>query len=272
MGYKDWPWDTRSGHLGQTYSSLENPKVCVHTTETRGFPNYDWPPHITYDIANDRGRWHVPAGKGAYALVGGNPSANKDGGPVFQIEVVAYAKDSPTQTDEWYARLSALLNEVCEDLNVPKILHPKGFVQTGAYGPNGVNRLSWDEYKAFSGILGHQHAPAPNAHWDPGNLDESRLTLTATPPFDPLEKPVTPEQLAVLLSAINSVPRKVWADRPGGATGPSTYQTLIRTKADTGLLVRDLAGLSVDELVEAIQELPDDVVTALYRRLAPGPA
>lgn len=138
MGYRDWPWDIRSGHLGQPYSSLECPKVCVHTTETRGFPNYDWPPHITYDIANDRGRWHVPADKAAYALRGGTPSSNKDAGPVFQIEVVAYAKDSPSQSDEWYARLSALLTEVCGDLGVPKVIHPSGFVQTGAYGPNGV--------------------------------------------------------------------------------------------------------------------------------------
>lgn len=176
MRYTDWPWQTFSGKTGLTYATTANPKLCLHTTETKGFPNYSWPPHITFNPSENTGRQHVTGTKGAYALrsPGGGESPNYQGGLVFQIEIIGYAADTDTYPDWWYQNLAALIVDVCEDWNIPQTFHPKGFSDTNVYGENGKNRITWDQYRTFSGILGHQHVPA-NTHWDPGALDIVRL-------------------------------------------------------------------------------------------------
>lgn len=174
--YKTWPLHEIEDRDGRIYPYWPRPKLVLHTTETRGLPNYSWPPHITYDVDNDRGWRHVAPDRSAYALrsPGGGYSPNYAAGLVFQIELISYAGDSPRKSDTWYDRVGCLVADVCRDLSIPAILHPKGFVSSGAYGTSGVNRLTWGEYREFSGILGHQHVPY-NTHWDPGNLDENKL-------------------------------------------------------------------------------------------------
>src|SRR5690606_31946353 len=41
--------------------------------------------------------------------------------------------------------------------------------------PSSRIRLSHEQWNRFSGQLGHQHAPAPNDHWDPGALNLHRI-------------------------------------------------------------------------------------------------
>lgn len=173
--YTEWP--KNQPRSGRPYSGGK-PKVVIHTTEGTHLPSYPWPPHITYDIDNDRGWRHVPFNQGAFALrsPGGGQSPNYQGGFAFQIEVISFAGDSPDKPDWWYKRLGTLIADICEDWGVPPQLHPKGFTGSQAYGRNGVNRISWKDYQAFSGILGHQHVPF-NTHWDPGNIHEGKLNI-----------------------------------------------------------------------------------------------
>ena len=170
-------WPKSGFREGQRYPTLDNPKVVIHTTEGVSLPSYPWPPHITYDPTRDLGWRHTNFDQGSFALKspGGGQSPNYQGGPAFQIEIIGFAKDGPSRPDWWYERVGDVISQACVIVGAPAFLHPKGFIGGQAYGEKGPNRISWDNYKAFSGVLGHQHVPF-NTHWDPGNLDEKKLT------------------------------------------------------------------------------------------------
>jgi hypothetical protein len=174
--YKDWAWSVVAGKTGIVFAETGRPKLVLHTTETRGYPNYSWPPHITFSGDANTGVRHVPDRLGAYALrsPGGGFSPNYQAGYVFQMEIIAYAKKTPSYSDDWYRNLAQVCVDVCVANGIPGVFHPSGFAGGGAYGLDGVNRLSWTQFSGFSGILGHQHVPF-NTHWDPGKLDVERL-------------------------------------------------------------------------------------------------
>lgn len=44
------------------------------------------------------------------------------------------------------------------------------FLDLAGVNANPGNRMSVDEWKAFSGWCGHQHVPG-ETHWDPGGID-----------------------------------------------------------------------------------------------------
>ena len=48
-------WAPIPGRGGQSYATLANPKLCLHTTETSGLPAYNSPPHFTVDITGTAG-------------------------------------------------------------------------------------------------------------------------------------------------------------------------------------------------------------------------
>lgn len=225
--YNDWPLRVMNGKTGQNYMTLANPKLVIHTTETTGFPNYDWPPHITYHIDEDRGQRHVDGRLGAYALrsPGGGRSPNYQAGPVFQIEVVAFARESPTQPDWWYQRLARLIADVCTDWKIPLVFHPAGFTGSQAYGESGVNRISWENYRQFTGILGHQHVPY-NTHWDPGALNIQRLSTAINQLEEDTDVALTAKEQAALSWLVRHIDSKPEDPPPWGLNFWSAYQDI----------------------------------------------
>lgn len=176
-------WAPISGKAGMAYTTTANPKLCLHTTETTGLPNYDNPPHLTVDLAGTSSRgygtvWqHVGLDYGAYALRSpGRPeSPNADAGPVLQVELIAYAADTAYWPAEAYDLVAELCIAAIRDRAIAYAFAPGGWPGSDGYGEDAPQRFeSFAAYKAFSGIHGHQHVPA-NTHWDIGRLNQARL-------------------------------------------------------------------------------------------------
>ena len=166
-------WDPVPDRGGITFSSLSNPKLVIHTTETQGLPNYPYPPHVTIDPNEPETIWHhVTGDKGAYALKSAPTSPNYECGAVYQVEHIAYAKDTPNQGDTFYESLARECLWFHRNKGVPLEFVPV-WEDGSAYG-SWSGRMSASEFSAYSGICGHQHVN-DNDHWDPGRLDIPRL-------------------------------------------------------------------------------------------------
>jgi hypothetical protein len=121
---------------------------------------------------------YTEAGKALRNLDGGvetnrREQDNAEGVDVIQVEIVGYAAQVGGYDDAWYRNLRTFLLEVCAATGVPYVF-PRRFAVR--YGDDGV-RCTPDEWNdpELVGIVGHCHAPE-NDHWDPGDLDLSRLT------------------------------------------------------------------------------------------------
>lgn len=136
-------------------------KLVWHTTEGSSLPSYQGSaPHFTIDPRTGTLWQHIPINRAARTL--------KAGGPNFwntiQVEIIGYARDSQAWPDSAYAHLRSLARWIEANGDVPRTS-----TVTFTDAAN-VKRLSPDAFKAYSGHIGHQHAPG-NDHWDPGRLD-----------------------------------------------------------------------------------------------------
>lgn len=189
-------------------------KITIHTTETAIKPNWQEKrkglPHYTLDGTTVYS--HLPLDMAAYTLIGGDNSPNSDAGVHIQIEWVGFAENTPNRSDDDYAALAELLTDISEKIGCPWVF-PFKFTGSNGWGPSGVVRQTWDDYKDVSGIMGHSHAPYNN-HWDPGMLDVERLTLLRPQPecvdYEKIEAIVT-EQVRVdeVLSAVQEATAKI---------------------------------------------------------------
>lgn len=165
-------WDPIPGFDGLRPFKLGGAKIILHTTEGPTKPNWAQLkrgiPHFTVDFKTNQLWQHLKLNVAAYTLKGNGHSPNSDAGVVIQIEMVGFAKDTGDWPDGHYNDLRQLLGWICNANDIPWAF-PVAFV-----GQEGSVRLDWDDYKAISGILGHQHVPY-NDHWDPGALDMRRL-------------------------------------------------------------------------------------------------
>jgi hypothetical protein len=168
-------WKTTGGKGGLTFVTKDNPKLIIHTTETQGLPSYPYPPHLTINLREPETIWqHVSLDRGAYAMKSASPeSPNYEAGATYQIEHIAYAADTPHWSDAEYHSLAREVLWFNKNKKVPLNFAPV-WEDGSAYG-DWSGRMSQAEFKAFSGVCGHQHAPSPNAHWDPGKLDVAKL-------------------------------------------------------------------------------------------------
>lgn len=185
-------WDPVSGKGGLTFSTMANPKAVIHTTETKpewGVPSYPYPPHVTVNLLEPGTVWqHVTGDKGSYAMKSASPqSPNYEAGPTYQVEHLGYASATPTAPDIWYESLARECVWFYRTKGVP-LVFASPFEDGSAYG-DWPGRMSQAEFAEFSGFCGHQHAPSPNAHWDPGKLDVLRLKAAIDELLD-----TTPEQ------------------------------------------------------------------------------
>ena len=182
-------WVPTDGRTGQEWKTTSRPKVVLHTTETGRWPSYTSPPHLTLDLAGTTPdgfgavRQHVTLTAGAYSLRSpGRPhSPNADAGPVYQVELIGYAKDTPSWSEAQYNKLAELVTWLMDYGDVPLALPPMPFVGSAGYGQGATTRYhAFTDFAEFSGICGHAHV-WHNSHWDPGDLHEDRLLDALTP-------------------------------------------------------------------------------------------
>lgn len=162
-----WPW-----------------RLVVHTTEgwsiasaLAAYRSHDGWPHLTVSHAERRVVQHIDLGTAARAL------RNQPGGvetnrlPCIQVEVVGFAAESWAMSDEvlaWHAQ--AWMRPILDAVPIrrvaplPMVDQRDGFIAR----PDAPQRLSFDEWLRFSGVLGHQHVPE-NDHWDPGRMNLARI-------------------------------------------------------------------------------------------------
>src|SRR5271166_1722007 len=116
--------------------------------------------------------------------------------PIVQVEMIGYSKDKPWDEDsETSAAIAALMAECKKEYGIPPS-------RPWADGVFGMARAS-DPHRAegkfgkIAGWYGHGDCPAPDSHWDPGDLEWSRIfslanglpASTASPSPAPIDPP-----------------------------------------------------------------------------------
>lgn len=176
-------------------SAIEVDKLLLHTTEGTSVPTYAdrngrkgaSAPNFTLmpDIARKRATWyqHFRVDSSARALENraGGVETNTD--DVVQVELVGtcdpktHAKWTAQNVPHiyWPEAPDWLLEEIAEFLawlheehGVPLVAAPEWLAYPSSYG-NTSARFTFDEWRKFKGVCGHQHAPE-NSHGDPGNI------------------------------------------------------------------------------------------------------
>lgn len=170
-----WQRVNLGGPDGDPYTDGLNIKLLWHRWEGTNWQSAEsafspYPPHCAAKIF-DSVHQYVPLDEHSYALL----SSQSEREFVIQIELAGFSADSSQMTDaekEWVAHF------VLEPIlfffpNLPDV-HPPFYDQTDGFtlaSPNAPQRFTSEAWNAYSGHVGHQHAPAPDDHWDPGKLD-----------------------------------------------------------------------------------------------------
>jgi hypothetical protein len=193
--YPNATWDPITGMPGlRTWRGPGGlPKIVFHTTEGPNKP--DWQakmsgvPHFTHHRKTGECWQHLDFDVAAYTMMAGDYSPNSDGGVTIQIEIIGYAKDSPTWTQDECDNLMRLVSWIAEQIDCP-VEFPHPFDGEDAYGENGSVRLSWEEWRATTGIVGHQHAPWNGIRWDPGKIPVEKLAVEDAMDYEKLVEDV----------------------------------------------------------------------------------
>lgn len=150
----------------------------LHTTEgvtvedaVSSFRSTNFWPHFTIDPKTLRIAQHLPLNIGARSL--SDHATPENAARCIQIEIVGKAAETPNWPPEHLAFVRDVMRQI-EDL-VP-IAHRSGrrFLDASGVNSTSANRMSVNEWKAFSGWCGHQHVPG-ETHWDPGAIDIDAL-------------------------------------------------------------------------------------------------
>lgn len=162
------------GPDGGSYDETGHPKGCIHTTEGSSLAGAEsafktYPPHLGYDPNTRVLHQYVRLDRCSYAFKG----AESDDEFVIQVEIVGFARDTHTYSEQWYRNVGEDVIRPLRDLmGIPNnylTFHGEGEGIVLA-DPNSPIRLSDASFRNFSGWVGHQHVPAPDAHWDPGRF------------------------------------------------------------------------------------------------------
>lgn len=175
----------------------ENMVLVLHTTETTTFPSYSGgatAPNYTGlpPLGSRFGKWraHFPDEKSSRALRNLPGGVETNTLNVVQVELIGtcdpkhrkswngegqllagkhyvYWPEASLRQLRWLGRLIANLNKRHGlRLSAPKIFRP----YPGSYGTNNGVRLTFDEWRKVTGVIGHMHVPE-NSHGDPGNIN-----------------------------------------------------------------------------------------------------
>jgi N-acetyl-anhydromuramyl-L-alanine amidase AmpD len=226
-------------------------KIVWHTTETSGLPNYGGSaPHFTLDPADGRLWQHIPLDRAARAL--------KAGGPNFwntvQVELLGFAKDTPTWSATRYSRIAALARWIEANFGVPR----QCSVEFAGDGQT-PHLPTAEAVKAYAGHIGHQHIKG-NDHWDPGRL-RIDLVLQGGDAIRDLRRGDTGEDVKVLQQVLVKRGYKVLEPHINGIFGPTTESFVVHFQWKHGLNVDGVVGastriaLGVQPAVRGLREL-----------------
>ena len=165
-----------------------NPAGLAHSTETPAgsVPSYGGGkenPNFTVDPWVKRRYQHVPANIAARAMVSNNSA-------VVQVEIIGYCDKAtaqkygvmgsylPNLDADGRAYLAESLKIIGDALGIPATTSVKWLPYPASYGNNGI-RLTNSTIRTVKGWVGHQHAPAPDNHGDPGDWFPAVLALMA---------------------------------------------------------------------------------------------
>lgn len=197
-------------------------KVLWHSTETPPSPGaaerlsrvHRNPPQLWVDVFNRERVQGIDTSLAGRALRS-SPSVETNRDRVIQIELIGYARDMHRLTDDQLSWLAInVVRPILEHHLVPNrylVCQKIGEGGNTASPPSKI-RLDARAWDNFSGHLGHQHAPRPNEHLDPGGLNLGRIceiaySGTSTPPSPP------PEDLDVSYSKWSEADKKAfWTD------------------------------------------------------------
>lgn len=185
------------------YTDTGEPKGCLHTTESPGWPTYrGWTVHPQATVMpipgkGVHGRQHVPLNRAGFALrnLPGGVQTNTD--RIVQVELVGTCEKNgaahragayfwPDADDAVLLDLyRKVIDPISRAMKIPMREPADGWQEyPPSYGdrrPDGrtnVVRMSGPEFDAYSGWLGHQHIPE-NIHGDPGAFPWGRMILLA---------------------------------------------------------------------------------------------
>ncbi|SFH45253.1 hypothetical protein SAMN05421678_11851 [Actinopolymorpha cephalotaxi] len=193
--------DPIPGVTDAPYDEEKNPtwKLLLHTTEgatyqvaRAAYVNGGFSPHVT--VGPDPNQvdqvhcWqHVSFAYRATALADdpGGIRTNRD--YVLQVEIVGFCdpnwSSSPLYIHNWplwYQQgVAAVLNDMLTARPIPRVSTVTWVEYPASYGERAPQRLKWKAYDAYSGILGHEHAPE-NSHGDPGDVSAFLRTYLLT--------------------------------------------------------------------------------------------
>ena len=207
-------WDAK--YPNQTYTGGK-PIGLLHSTETGTWPGYGGgssAPHLTVRFdptaRTIAARQHYSTTRPSRALVNKAGGVQTNNQRVFQIELIG-SRDLtfatkhgylylPDLLEEAWARdaLAAVLAAVSESLGIPLTSSVVWTNYPGSYGEKAAQRLTGVQWEAYTGWLGHQHAPE-NDHGDPGDIP-----------------------VAEILAAAGGDPTAVIATPPGGGSSSSS--------------------------------------------------
>lgn len=179
-------------------------KLLWHTTEGRTVVDYSGgaeAPTLTAapDMTAKKLRWyqHFDINRSARALVNSTGGVETNTDDVVQVELVGTC--DPATRDKWIREgragefifwpdapdwalegLADFSNWLLENHGVKIKSTVTWKAYPASYGANNGVRLTGAQWTAYTGHLGHEHAPDGNVHGDPGNLDWARIAQLAT--------------------------------------------------------------------------------------------
>lgn len=174
------------GLSGKPFEYTHNPKGLLHSTEGTSLSGAEqamraYPSHLGYDYRTREKHQYISLDLAAYSAMD-----ESDNDPIYQVELVGFAKDMRYLPDWALARIAIdVIKPLADTIGIPPTIIGHGFKDglDGIYpylaSPQSPIRLSYAQLRAFSGWLGHQHLPAPDDHWDPGAINMARLIALA---------------------------------------------------------------------------------------------
>lgn len=283
----DWLPQAVRDPKGRTLSWTEttDPKGCLHTTETSGWPGYqNWSvhPHATILPKPNKGvevRQNVPFSRASFSLrnLPGGVQTNTD--YVFQFELIGTSEKGgpgyywPGADDKVLLDLYLkVIKPLSDAYGIPLKAQPFQ-AYPASYGPRGKTntvRMSGPAFDNYSGWLGHQNVPE-NTHGDPGAFPWARMMKLAEendmPSAEEIATALVPKLRASLVDLIKTEPivrNKVL--EPGDP--PAADWTLEGVLA-AGDQKTDRQGRTLADLVEKQKQI-EDKVDALIALLTPA--
>lgn len=170
---------------GEPYASNDPWKVELHTTEgdsaEGAFSAYrPYPPHILARYDGLRRVQHISLGRASYS----NKGTMAERSHIIQVEIVGRAENAPYF---WEEEIDWLGTDVLAPIfravggftltAAPQAFHGAGEGIVLASPRSPIRFATITDLRNFSGVLGHQHMPAPDSHWDPGKMNIIRMLV-----------------------------------------------------------------------------------------------